>query len=111
MFHPVNTYHSLTRISKYLSKLVKLPHRFEKSLSNLIMVESQAAQGLINVQDFHDVDVMDIANGNISGHLSVSNMTASELYFVTKTLMKNTDHKTGNLLEIVFMNNYRNNSE
>ena len=95
MFHPVNTYHSLIRISKYLSKLVKLPHSFEKSLSNLIMIESQAAQGLINLHEYNEVDVMDIANGNICGYQSVSNMTASELYFVTKTAMKNTI-KNGN---------------
>ena len=101
MFHPVNTYHILTRISKYLSKLVKLPRSFEKSLSNLNRIESQAAQGLINVQEYHDIDVMDIANGNINGYQSVSNMTSSELYFITKTSMKNTD-QTG----IFFKNSF-----
>merc|ERR1712037_524095 len=63
MFHPINVYHSLTRVSKYLSNLVKLPKLYKKSLADTIMTESQAAQGLINIQDFHDVNVMDIANG------------------------------------------------
>ena len=67
MFHPINTYHTLTRISNYLSKLVKLPSLFQKSLNNSIMIESQAAQGLINIQDFYDVNVMDIAKGNLKG--------------------------------------------
>ena len=53
------------------------------------MTESQVAQGLINIQDFHDVNVMDIANGNIKGFQSKSALTANELYFITKTAMKN----------------------
>ena len=53
------------------------------------MTESQAAQGLINIQDFHDVDVMDIANGNIKGFQSKSSLTANELYFIAKTTMQN----------------------
>ena len=89
MFHPINAYHSLTRVSKYLSKLVKLPKLYEKSLADPIMIESQAAQGLINIQDSHDVDAMDIANGNIKGFQSKSALTANELYFITKTAMKN----------------------
>ena len=89
MFHPINAYHSLTRVSKYLAKLVKLPKLYEKSLADPIMIESQAAQGLINIQDFHDVDVMDIANGNIKGFQSKSALTANELYFITKTAMQN----------------------
>ena len=91
MFHPVNTYHSLIRISRYLSKLVELPNSFKKSLTDLNSIESQAAQGLINIQDYYDIDAMDIANGIIKGFHSVSNMTASELYFITKIAMKNTD--------------------
>ena len=91
MFHPVNTYHSLIRISRYLSKLVELPNSFKKSLTDLNSIESQGAQGLINVQDYYDIDAMDIANGNIKGSCSISNMTASELYFITKIAMKNTD--------------------
>ena len=67
MFHPINTYHTLTRISNYLSKLVKLPSLYQKSLKNSIMIESQAAQGIINIQDFYDVNVMDIAKGNLKG--------------------------------------------
>ena len=31
------------------------------------MIKSQAAQGLINIQDFYDVNVMDIAKGNLKG--------------------------------------------
>ena len=89
MFHPINTYHTLTRTSNYLSKLVKLPKLFEKSLANSILIESQAAQGLINIQDYHDVNVMDIAKGNLKGFYAKSNMTAEELYFITKTAMKN----------------------
>ena len=89
MFHPINVYHSLTRLSKYLSKLVKLPKLYKKSLADTIMTESQAAQGLINIQDFHDVDVMDIANGNIKGFQSKSALTANELYFIAKTAAKN----------------------
>ena len=58
---------------------------------DLNSIESQGAQGLINVQDYHDIDAMDIANGNIKGFYSISNMTASELYFITKIAMKNTD--------------------
>ena len=38
MFHPVNTYHSLIRISRYLSKLVELPKSFEKSLTECLEV-------------------------------------------------------------------------
>ena len=91
MFHPVNTYHSLIRISRYLSKLVELPNSFKKSLTDLNSIESQGAQGLINVQDYYDINAMDIANGNIKGFHSVSNMTASELYFITKIAMKNID--------------------
>ena len=86
MFHPINVYHSLTRVSKYLWKLVKL---YEKSLADPIMIESQAAQGLINIQDSHDVDAMEIANGNIKGFQSKSALTANELYFITKTAMQN----------------------
>jgi hypothetical protein len=89
MFHPINAYHSLTRVSKYLSKLVKLPKLYEKSLADPIMIESQAAQGLINIQDSHDVEAMEIANGNIEGFQSESGLTANELYFITKTAMKN----------------------
>ena len=89
MFHPINVYHSLTRVSKYLSNLVKLPKLYKKSLADTIMTESQAAQGLINIQDFHDVDVMDIANGNIKGFQSKSSLTANELYFIAKTAMQN----------------------
>ena len=89
MFHPINVYRSLTRLSKYLSKLVKLPKLYKKSLADTIMTESQAAQGLINIQDFHDVNVMDIANGNIKGFQSKSSLTANELYFIAKTTMQN----------------------
>ena len=89
MFHPINAYHSLTRVSKYLSKLVKLPKLYEKSLADPIMIESQAAQGLINIQDSHEIDAMEIANGNIKGFQSKSALTANELYFITKTAMKN----------------------
>ena len=89
MFHPINVYHSLTRLSKYLSKLVKLPKSYKKSLADTIMTESQVAQGLINIQDFHDVNVMDIANGNIKGFQSKSALTANELYFIAKTAAKN----------------------
>ena len=89
MFHPINVYHSLARVSKYLSNLVKLPKLYKKSFADTIMTESQAAQGLINIQDFHDVDVMDIANGNIKGFQSKSSLTANELYFIAKTAMKN----------------------
>ena len=53
------------------------------------MIESQAAQGLINIQDSHDVDAMEIADGNIKGFQSKSALTADELYFITKTAMQN----------------------
>ena len=89
MFHPINAYHSLTRVSKYLAKLVKLPKLYKKSLADPIVIESQAAQGLINIQDCHNVDAMDIANGNIKGFQSKSALTANELYFITKTAMQN----------------------
>ena len=78
-------------MSMYMSKLVKLPNSFEKSLKDSIMIEYEAAQGLINIQDYHDVDVMDIANGNIKGFYSASNMTAMELYFIANIGLKIVD--------------------
>ena len=96
MLHPVNIFHILTRMSMYVSKLVKLPKSFEKALKDSIMIEYEAAQGLINVQDYHDIDVMDIANGNVKGFHSASNMTANELYFIANIGLKNVD-KNGKL--------------
>ena len=99
--HPVNTFHSLVRISIWLPRLVKLPPKYLQTLANPMKIEQQAASGLANVQDFHDLDITNLAvDGTFQDPITkevfkaATNMTPHELFVVTKTVVQLDDFET-----------------
>ena len=101
MMHPVNTFHSLVRISIWLPRLVKLPQKYLQTLANPMKIEQQAASGLANVQDFHDLDITKLAvDGTFQDPITkevfkaATNMTPHELFVVTKTVVQLDDFET-----------------
>ena len=66
--HPINAFHLLKRSSKFIPKLKKwLPKKLYSFYDIKTLSEQyiRACQGLADIQEFHDTDPMDIANGII----------------------------------------------
>ena len=98
MAHPVNTFHSLSRISEWLPQLLKLPPKYMHELSNPMKLKSQAALGIVNVQDFHELNITHLARRGLLEDFysnkvfqAASNLTANEVFFIGKASLQNMD--------------------
>ena len=91
IFHPINAFHFLKRTSEWLPKFFPndsiLPILFKNKTSTVL----QASYGIIDVQEFYDLNTDDLAQGLIkdpgSGteYMAARNLTVNELLFIAAT--------------------------
>ena len=90
--HPINAYHLLQRTQKWLPKLQKmpLPFKIKFNLPSNFDANVGSAIGISDLQEYHNLDPMDIMYGKIYDHFrgktyyAKSNLTSSDaLKFAT----------------------------
>ena len=92
-YHPINAYHLLQRTSKWLPKLQKLLPKLKIgfNLPNNFDANIGSAVGISDLQEYHNLDPMDIIQGKIYDHFkkkffySKSNLTSSDVLKIAST--------------------------
>lgn len=101
MLHPLNSFQVLTRMAKFVSKMVELPTQYKSAFSDQLVVETKATEGIFNIQDLYQINPLDIAkSGEILGQKSDFRLKSSDLYLLVKYSVKDDDKE-----------NYENNFE
>ena len=88
VFHPINAFHLILRTAKWLPKLFPdegpIQYMFEDSDKKI----GQAAYGIVDLQEFHDLKMMDIIQGVLhdppSGRIfkSYKNLSLDEVLLI-----------------------------
>lgn len=97
VYHPINSFHLLKRSSSWIPRLKKwLPKKILKKY-DLTLLSSEyvrACCSLANIQEYHDIDVNEMAEGMIINmqngrkFWSKSELTSSDLYNIGKEARK-----------------------
>ena len=65
VFNPINAFHMLKRNSEWLPKLLPNNSLYNQLFFNTTLTLQEAAFGIVDVQEFYDLDINDIINGTL----------------------------------------------
>ena len=93
VFNPINAFHMLKRNSEWLPKLLPNNSLYIQLFSNTTLTLQEAAFGIVDVQEFYDLNIYDIINGRLkdtnSGlcHHSEKKLSFQEVLFIAEAAM------------------------
>ena len=93
VFNPINAFHMLKRNSKWLPKLLPNNSLYNQLFLNTNSTLKEAAFGIVDVQEFYDLNIDDIINGTLkdanSGlwHHSEKKLSFQEVLFIAEAAM------------------------
>ena len=102
MLHPINTLFSLYRINNHLLPIFELPVKYQTVFKYLSNIETQALHGLLNIQDYYDLEIKHMIDGNVAGYQSRHKLTSEMLHLLLKLSMETKDLQV-NLQSIILL--------
>ena len=67
VYHPINAFHMLKRNAEWLSKLLPESSLYHQLFSNPNSTLQEATYGIVDIQEFYDLNIYDIINGTLQG--------------------------------------------
>ena len=93
VFNPINAFHMLKRNSEWLPKLLPNNSLYNQLFLNTTSTLQEAAFGIVDVQEFYDLNIDDIINGTLkdanSGlcHHSEKKLSFQEVLFIAEAAL------------------------